>query len=272
MISGCKIWRRAIKIKRKPLLLPDFRPNAGIQAAYRAELNRLLRSVRNEALALVRDHWEEPERVEPTRIAMDSDLLARLIDHLLARWATRLTELPKIIAEQFVGKTLFHYDRRMQGALKKAGFTVNLQLTDYTRQAMRGAVGMNVGLIKSIPNQYLSDVQKYVWEAVEGGFDLATLTDNLQHAYHIGRNRAKLIARDQANKVHAVMEQARRIELGISEAIWMHSAAAKEPRQSHVKANGKKFDIKKGMYLDGKWVLPGQDINCGCTSRALIEW
>lgn len=259
-------------MKRKPILLPDFRPNAGIQAAYRAELNRLLRSVRNDVLELVRNHWETPERVEPTRIAMDSDLLARLIDQLLAKWATRLTELPKKIATEFVGKTVFAYDRRMQAALRKAGFTVNLQLTDYTRQAMRGAVGMNVGLIKSIPNQYLSDVQKYVWEAVEGGFDLATLTDNLQHAYHIGRNRAKLIARDQSNKVHAVMEQARRIELGITRAVWMHSAAAKEPRQSHVKANGKEFEIDKGMYLDGEWVLPGQAINCGCTSRAIIDF
>lgn len=259
-------------MKRKPILLPDFRPNAGIQAAYRAELNRLLRSVRNDVLELVRNHWEAPVRVEPTRIAMDSDLLARLIDQLLAKWATRLTELPKKIAEQFVGKTVFSYDRRMQAALRKAGFTVNLQLTDYTRQAMRGAVGMNVGLIKSIPNQYLSDVQKYVWEAVEGGFDLTTLTDNLQHAYHIGRNRAKLIARDQSNKVHAVMEQARRIELGITRAVWMHSAAAKEPRQSHVKANGKEFEIDKGMYLDGEWVLPGQAINCGCTSRAIIDF
>lgn len=259
-------------VKRKPILLPDFRPNAGIQAAYRAELNRLLRSVRNDVQALVRDHWEEPERVEPTRLAMDSDLLARLIDQLMAKWATRLTELPKKIAEQFVGKTVFAYDRRMQAALRKAGFAVNLQLTDYTRQAMRGAVGMNVGLIKSIPNQYLSDVQKYVWEAVEGGFDLKTLTDNLDHTYHIGRNRAKLIARDQSNKVHSVMEQARRIELGVTRAVWMHSAAAKEPRQSHVKANGKEFEIDKGMYLDGEWVLPGQAINCGCTSRAIIDF
>ena len=111
-----------------------------------------------------------------------------------------------------------------------------------------------------------------MWEAVEGGFDLATLTDNLDHAYHIGRNRCKLIARDQSNKVHAAMEQARRQELGIKKAIWMHSAAAKEPRLSHVKANNKEFDVSKGMYLDGKWILPGQEINCGCTSKGIIEW
>src|SRR5690606_7800420 len=104
------------------------------------------------------------------------------------------------------------------------------------------------------------------------GFDLATLTDNLDHAYHIGRNRAKLIAIDQTQKVHAVMEQARRKELGIKRAVWRHSAAAKEPRKSHVAANGKEFDVDKGMLIDGEYILPGEKIRCGCTSRSLIEW
>lgn len=259
-------------LKRKRTVLPDFRPNAGIHARYRAELNRLLRSCRNDVLELVRQHWEKPERIEAETIALDAANLPALIDALMIRWMTKLADLPRKIAREFVGQTVFDYDRKMQGALRKAGFTVNLQLTDYTKQAMRGAIGMNVGLIKSIPMQYLTDVQKYVNEAVDAGFDLKTLTDNLEHSYHIGRNRAKLIARDQSAKVHAVMEQARRIELGISKAVWMHSAAAKEPRQSHVKANGKEFDVDKGLFLDGEWVLPGQAINCGCTSRAVIEW
>lgn len=263
---------------RKRVVLPDFRPNAGIRARYRAELNRLLRSARNEVLATVRDHWQKPDPtalpadLRPVAMDASSDALARLIDRVIAAWITRLGDLPQRLAREFVGGTFKAYNTNLKAALRKSGFTVNLQLTDYTRQAMRASVGMNVGLIKSIPGEYLTDVQKYVWEAVEGGFDLATLTDNLDHAYHIGRNRCKLIARDQSNKVHAAMEQARRQELGIKKAIWMHSAAAKEPRQSHVKANGKEFDVSKGMYLDGKWILPGQEINCGCTSKGIIEW
>lgn len=256
-------------INRNRAVLPDFRPNLGIRAEYRAELNRLLRSARNDVLAEVAKHWQKPQPV-----AMDNatDILARVIDAVVGRWSASLSDLPKQIAKRFVGKTKSAYDQGLKTALKKSGFTADLQLTEYTRQAMRACVGMNVGLIKSIPGEYLGDVQKYVWEAVEGGFDLKTLTDNLDHAYHIGRNRCKLIARDQSNKVHAVMEQARRKELGIKKAIWRHSEAAKEPRHSHVKANGKEFDVDKGMYLDGEWVLPGQAINCGCTSKAVIEW
>ena len=68
------------------------------------------------------------------------------------------------------------------------------------------------------------------------------------------------------------MRRARRKELGIKRAIWRHSSAAKEPRQSHVKANGKMFDVDKGMLIDGEYILPGMKINCGCTSRAVIEF
>ena len=51
----------------------------------------------------------------------------------------------------------------------------------------------------------------------------------------------------------------------------MHSHAGKEPRLSHVAANGKRFDVGKGISLDGKWVQPGEEINCRCTSRAVIK-
>ena len=244
-------------MKRKPVILPEQRPNAGLHSQYRAELNRLLRRVRDQVNQLVETGGEN---------------LPRLIDDLLATWATQLNYAPLEVARQVAARTLSTHDRGLSSALKKHGFTVDLRLTDYTRAAMRAAVGENVGLIRSIPNQYLADVSKYVWSAVEGGFDLKQLTDNLDHAYHIGRNRCKLIARDQSNKMHAVMVKARRQELGIKKAIWMHSSAAKEPRPSHVKAHGKTFEVDKGMYLDGKWVLPGQEINCGCGSRGIIEF
>ena len=253
-------------IKRKRVLLRPIHPNAGIQQKYRADLNRLLRSVRNDVLATV-NQWKDIER----QVATDSSPLADAIDQLMITWINRLSELGEQLAKEFVGSTISAYDGNLKRQLRRAGFTVKLQLTDTTIEALKAATGMNVGLIRSIPTQYLADVSKYVYEATSGGFDLATLTDNLDHAYHIGRNRAKLIARDQARKAMGVIEQARRQELGITRAIWYHSGAAKEPRQSHIKANGKEFDVNKGCYIDGEWILPGQKINCGCVSRSVIE-
>ena len=69
------------------------------------------------------------------------------------------------------------------------------------------------------------------------------------------------------------MENVRRIELGITSAIWIHSGAGKEPRPSHVKAGADKleFELSKGAYIDGKYILPGTEINCRCVSRSIIK-
>ncbi|QKV34405.1 phage head morphogenesis protein [Proteus mirabilis] len=191
---------------------------------------------------------------------------------MLDKWNRRLNSISEEVAKDFIDKTVGNYDTRFAAMLRRKGFTVRMQNSERTLDALRAAMGENVGLIKSIGTEYLSKVQMHVWQSVTGGYDLATLTDNLVHDFHIARNRAKTIARDQANKAHAVIEQARRKELGIKEAIWIHSHAGKQPRESHVKAHGKKFDIEKGMYIDGEWILPGEKINCRCGSKAILPF
>jgi hypothetical protein len=66
------------------------------------------------------------------------------------------------------------------------------------------------------------------------------------------------------------MENVRRLELGLTEAIWMHSGAGRSPRPSHVAFSGKRFKLATGAFLDGKWVWPGSEPDCLCTSRAII--
>lgn len=265
-----------MKRPTKSVRLDAIRPNQGIREWYRARLNEILRAARDDVEAILQNRVPQyGSNIEIEEIALDADWRSGItteFDRSFARWIERISELSEQVAAAFVAKTANHYNKALSRQLmKKAGFTVPMQASEEVMRAMKAAVGENVGLIKSIPQQYLTDVDKYVWSAVEGGFDLSTLTDNLQHAYHISRNRAKLISRDQSNKVHSVMENERRKELGINKAIWRHSGAAKEPRQSHLKANGKEFDIDKGMYIDGEWIFPGQEINCGCISQSIIE-
>ena len=66
--------------------------------------------------------------------------------------------------------------------------------------------------------------------------------------------------------------RARQVELGITEAVWRHSGAGKKPRPKHVAASGKRYDVAKGMKIGdkGQWVLPGEEINCRCTSESIL--
>jgi uncharacterized protein with gpF-like domain len=135
-------------------------------------------------------------------------------------------------------------------------------------------IAENVGLIKSIPQEFLKRVQNDVWRTVsKTGGDLKTLTDKLQASYGVTHNRAALIANDQNNKAKAVYEAARRTEVGIKRAVWMHSAGGVEPRPSHVALSGTTYEIEKGAWDkdEGEWIQPGELINCRCVSRPVVE-
>ena len=107
-------------------------------------------------------------------------------------------------------------------------------------------------------------------QSVSRGRDLGTLTKELQQRYGVTRRRAAFIALDQNNKATSAMQSARQRALGIRRGRWRHSHAGKEPRISHVKADGKEFDLDKGMFIDGEWIMPGQKIRCRCGWEAIL--
>lgn len=185
-------------------------------------------------------------------------------------WRKRFDSLSPELAKVFANGATSTTDKAFSAALAKAGFSVPFKLTDASKEAYQAIIQENIALIKSIPEQYLGRVEGDVWRAVAGGYDLEKLTNDLQNNYGVTQRRAAFIAKDQAAKAKATIEQARRAELGITMAIWKHSRAGQEPRQSHVAADGKKFDILRGCEIDGEYILPGQLPRCRCASQAII--
>jgi len=146
---------------------------------------------------------------------------------------------------------------------------IKFQPTPASVEAYRAVLAEKVALSEEIPAQHRQDAQAAVWRAVMAGGDLAALSKELQK-YGIVYERAAAIARHQCFMAKAIMENVRRLELGLTEAIWMHSGAGRSPRPSHVAFSGKRFKLATGAFLDGKWVWPGSEPDCLCTSRAII--
>jgi len=89
----------------------------------------------------------------------------------------------------------------------------------------------------------------------------------------VTRRRAEFIASDQNSKATSNLRRVREIELGLDEAIWIHSHAGKVPRPTHVANDGKKFSLKDG-WLDpaiNKRIWPGTEPRCRCSWRPLIK-
>lgn len=198
--------------------------------------------------------------------------LQRLMEKWGERWVARFDLMSNKLSLEFSARNQRATDTAVKSAFRKAGFTVPIKATRASVEAYKAVAAEQVGLIRSIAQKYHTDVQTQVWESVKRGADLRTLSQKLEKSYGVTRKRAALIARDQNAKAKATIEAVRHQELGIKQAIWMHSHAGKEPRPTHERMNGKLYDLDKGMWDsdEQRYVHPGELINCRCTMRPFI--
>lgn len=267
-----------LKASRKPgrkvATVRAVHPSAGVRVWYEQELDRLIEDMHNSLTEHVAASYERARvRGFGTDAKVNPSLLIRRALSKWGRlWTDKLDSLSLDLAERFARKSFNVTQTQLKAAFKDAGFTVEFRPTTRSVQAYHAVVSEQVNLIKSIPSEYLKDVSTSVWQSVMNGGDMAKLSKDLQKNYNVTARRAAIIARDQNNKAKAVIEQTRRQELGITEAIWRHSSGGKVPRPSHVAHDGKRYNIATGWYDpdEGAYIWPGTLINCRCTSKAVI--
>ena len=248
-------------------------PNAGIAAAYRQHMRKLIERMHDSVMYWVCAAYKanEPEQL----LAMDvlpASAMRRAMAKLAVRWRRQFNDMAPKLARYFARSVEDRSTAALRKILKDGGITVDFKMTAGMRDVFRATVNENVALIKSIPQQYLTNVETLVMRSVASGRDLQQLTRDLQKQYGVTRRRAELIARDQNNKATSALTHARQRELGVARSVWRHSGAGKEPRPAHVKMDGKTYDINKGMWdsTEGRFVFPGELINCRCTGSPIL--
>ncbi|HEX2753734.1 MAG TPA: phage minor head protein [Alphaproteobacteria bacterium] len=262
------------KSRTREKTLRPTHPNAGIEAYYRRRLNVLI-----DEMAKSVQYWiEATYRQNTPRIAQDetpAEALRKSMKDLSSRWTKRFDEMASKMAGYFAQSV----ERRTTASLKKimkdGGWTVEFKMTPAMRDVVDATVNANVSLIKSIPEQYLSQVEGMVMRSVQTGRDLGQLSKELQEQLGVTKRRAAFIARDQNSKATSALSRARELELGLDEAIWVHSGGGKHPRPTHLKAGREKtrFKISEG-WLDpalGRLIQPGEEPNCRCIRKPLLK-
>lgn len=253
------------------IVLPAVRPSAAIEAAYQRRIDQLIREMHNDVSASLRLDWR---RNPPATVAQDASLVEDIVSTmgmLSRKWLARFDILAPSLATYFAQAVHDRSDRQLHNILKRGGFTVSFQMTEGQRSILSAIVAENVSLIRSIPQQYLTDVEGMVMRSVVAGGDLGTLTRELQARYGITRRRAALISRSQNNMATSQLQANRQSELGLR-ALWRHSSGGREPRPTHVANSGKEYDPAKGWYDPDvkKNIWPGTLINCRCVSQSVV--
>ncbi len=248
-------------------------PNAGTRARYQKQM---MREIGRMAASV--EYWLPAQyRKEPPLLAQDAspaDEMRRQLGKLKERWQDRFDTMAATVAESFLRNQFKGTDVAMRAALKDAGWSVEFSMTPAVRDAFQASLAENVGLIKSIPARYFEQVEGIVMRSYAAGRDLGAMVKDLKSLYPKAAERAALISRDQSNKANATVQRARQKELGIVEAVWLHSHAGKEPRPTHVAMNGKRYNVDKGMWDSDvqEWIFPGQLINCRCQSGSVLPF
>ena len=273
--------------RRNEKVLRAVHPNLGIQYEYQEKLRGWMammhRSIMRFVIAAYRAN--EPVMAQDAQIefetfgrviAMDAvpaNELQKAVRKLVKRWKKNFNEAAPELAKWFAMSASRRSDKVLMKILKDAGITVKFTMTKAQRDVLRATVHANVSLIKSIPTQYLNQVEGIVMRSVQTGMGIGLLAKELEKSYGVTKRRAALIARDQNIKATSSLNRARQIELGVTDAIWMHSHGGNEPRPTHVKMDGRRYSLAKGMWdsHERKWIQVGQLVNCKCTSKSIIK-
>jgi len=132
-----------------------------------------------------------------------------------------------------------------------------------TARPVLDAIRANVDLIKTVPKQHLDKIKDVIEQGIISGSDAHSLKAAIAQVNGQNTRRAKLIARDQLQKLNGVLVQARQQSLGINGYIW-RTSHDERVRQSHKDHDGKSFQWDSPPRGTGH---PGEDINCRCTAE-----
>ena len=249
-------------------------PNAGLTVEYRTKLESMIEQMtRSYARWIVAQYRKTPPRL--AQDATPAKELEREIRRLGKVWEKRLNEMAPKLAKWFLQSASKRSEERLKKILRDGGMSVKFELTPVVRDITEAAIAENVSLIKSIGEQYHTQIEGLVMRSVTTGRDLAYLSTELHKRYGVTKRRAAFIARDQNQKATAVITRVRQMESGIEEAVWLHSHGGKEPRPTHLANDGKRYRVDEGWYDPDpkvkRFIWPGELPNCKCVAKPVLK-
>ena len=264
--------------KKKTKIAAPIKSLKGQEIAYQKQLNKLGRmlvaAVRSELLPYLKTNQE---LYVADGIGAD---LTGVFESLTSKFTGPVvTSFAKMTASNMVEKVEKTNRTKFNRMLSKAiGVDLgSIIATEGLEDFVELNINKNVSLIKSLPEEYLKQVETIVSNGVVNGLRYSEIEKQI--AGGAGTVNAKL-----ANRIKTINSQItlRRSEaLGIKKGIWRTSEDervrgnpnGKYPNAipSHFRANGKEFELSKGLKIDGEWILPGIPINCRCTYSPIIN-
>ena len=274
-------------MKERARALRALEANRGLAIAagkrIRAIVNQFEKTYKKEALKIAAKYCKN--EVQDAAISVVPSELEIALAALAAKQSMGLGSNAKQVSRWYCSQLLRNISADQKRALKKAGISTAWLKQKWTVQIVRGQyvapsvaakipeqVEANAALITKLCNASAQKVQNAIAEGISKGYNLSRLTEKINSLENMDEARAARVALDQSCKLNQFIQVENSKALGVKEGIWVHVPGQYESRASHMKMNGKKFDLEKGMYDPDveDYIQPGELPYCRCCFKAIL--
>lgn len=263
---------KAMGFKSRRGRLPRQLPPKAIELAYFAALRGIL----YQAKALVKDRLlPQLDRwlVKDPRVHTDAadDEVNALIDQMAEQFLRdNSVEKLKQVSLQYAKRTS-DYQREELHKVTREALGVDVVLSEpWLDPVLRAHAAENVALIRSVPEQYFTEVEKLVLRGVREGVRPETIAADIEDRFGVAESRAALIAKDQTNKLFGDLNKERQHDLGVEKFVW-RTSNDERVRESHAELEGEVFSWDDPPTVEGEVAIPGSAILCRCTAEPVLD-
>lgn len=274
-------------MKERAKALRALESNRGLAIAagkrIRAIVNQFEKAYKKEALKIAAKYVKN--EVQDAAISVVPSKLEIALAALAAKQSMGMGSNAKQVSRWYCRQLLRNISADQKRALKKAGISTAWLKQKWTVQIVRGQyvapsvakklpeqVEANAALITKLCERSAQKVQNAIAEGISKGYNLSRLTEKINSLENMDEARAARVALDQSCKLNQFIQVENSKALGVKEGIWVHVPGQYESRASHMKMNGKKFDLEKGMYDPDveDYIQPGELPYCRCCFKAIL--
>lgn len=255
----------AKKAKGKTFLV---KPQAGLKREYQRSIDNIVKYIYQTFKSVVIDGMDRKIVTEQLKLVQDesyNERLKRLINEFTKRVRGKYTkDFIRRLCEKHLRRTYAWQNREFKKKMENFGLGLAGEdlLKEY-RSFMRLKLDDNIALVQGLVENEIRQLKNQVMRNMSNGAPASELAKGIKKHLDVSRNRAETIARTEVNTLTGQLNDRRALELGITEGIWRGVEDNRE-RASHRAVEGKRFKLKQGLKIDGKWTWPGREPNCRC--------
>lgn len=260
--------------------LRPVRPPIAVEREYHKRIKALFQKMNRSLFWWLRAEYRKVDT--PQVNVQDGSMtdVQKKLKQLHKYWSKAFEKEADVLGEWFGNAVQKYTTTNLKNQMKKSkletlGFDLKFSYhSRKERDVLKAIIMENVRYITNIGEDQMGRAEGVILRGIENGYDLSTMSENLEETFGVSERKASMIARDQTRKATNSLSRQRLLDYGVTKGKWMHTSAGKTYRDSHVAMDGTIYDIEQGCFDDdyGEYIQPAELPNCHCVCIPVLDF